>query len=95
MSDVDFRAVILLASWRKAGLGVRVGAGGPAMASLQLPRREMVMAWSHELRLEEIRSGRFRATLKLWGQYLPMDLDVRAREEACLDLPAQTSTTTD
>lgn len=35
-----------------------------------------------------------RDTLKLWRQYLLMDLDVRAREEVCLDLLAQMSTTT-
>lgn len=33
-------------------------------------------------------------TLQLWWQYLPMGLGVRAREEACLDLLAQTRTTT-
>lgn len=46
-------------SREKAGLGVSVGARRPVQGPLQLPWRERVMAWSHELRCEEARRGGF------------------------------------
>lgn len=72
-----------------------MGAGSPVRKLLQLSRREMVMAYSHDLKLEEVRSGGFWKYSEVMMDIFADGLRcvVRTREEACFAL-SQTSSTT-
>lgn len=65
-----------------------MGAGSPVRKFLQSSRRKMVMVRSHDLKLEEVRSGRLwkysGVTMNIFADGFGCEL--RAREEACCDL---------
>ena len=81
-------------SGEKAALGGGMGAGSPVRKLLQLSKREMVMACSHDLKLEEVRSGGFWKYSEVMMDIFADGLRcvVRTREGSCFDL-SQTSST--